>query len=147
VHTSKMHSRRANPLCILQGCPIIQQGCSKPPTPNTLLVYNYDLRATHARASLLARLPLSSSAECATPTNTSLFANFPRNLANAPLPSGVPTEGTHTTCLDHRTAASQHMVVVFFNFPLRLFLIAHHTSRGWVRPPLAIMNFKWISQR
>jgi hypothetical protein len=25
VHTSKMHSRRANPLCILQGCPILQQ--------------------------------------------------------------------------------------------------------------------------
>ena len=24
VHTSKMHSRRANPLCILQGCPILQ---------------------------------------------------------------------------------------------------------------------------
>ena len=39
-----------------------------------------------SRASLLARLPLYCSAECATPTNTSLFANFPRNLANAPLP-------------------------------------------------------------
>jgi hypothetical protein len=39
-----------------------------------------------SRASLLARLPLYCSAECATPTNTSLFVNFPRNLANAPLP-------------------------------------------------------------
>jgi len=24
VHARKMHSRRANPLCILQGCPILQ---------------------------------------------------------------------------------------------------------------------------
>jgi len=29
-----------------------------------------------SRASLLARLPLYCSAECATPTNSSLFANF-----------------------------------------------------------------------
>jgi len=35
-----------------------------------------------SRASLLARLPLYCSAECATPTNSSLFAKFPRNLAN-----------------------------------------------------------------
>ena len=39
-----------------------------------------------SRASLLARLPLYCSAECATPKNSSLFANFSRNLANAPLP-------------------------------------------------------------
>jgi len=39
-----------------------------------------------SRASLFARLPLCCSAECATSTNTSLFANFPRNLANAPPP-------------------------------------------------------------
>ena len=39
-----------------------------------------------SRASLLARLPLYCSAECATPTNSSLFAIFSRNLANAPLP-------------------------------------------------------------
>jgi hypothetical protein len=36
--------------------------------------------------SLLARLPLYCSAECATPKNSSLFAFFSRNLANAPLP-------------------------------------------------------------
>ena len=36
--------------------------------------------------SLLARLPLYCSAECATPQKSSLFADFPRNLANAPLP-------------------------------------------------------------
>jgi len=40
---------------------------------------------------MLARLPLYCSVECATPTNSSLFANFPRNLANAPL----PPESTH----------------------------------------------------
>jgi len=48
-----------------------------------------------SRASLLARLPLyhsAVSAECATPTNPSLFAKFPRNLANAPL----PPESFHT---------------------------------------------------
>jgi len=39
-----------------------------------------------SRASLLARLPLYCSVKCATPTNSSLFANCPRNLANAPLP-------------------------------------------------------------
>jgi len=44
-----------------------------------------DLVFRMSRASLLTRLPLYCSAECATPTNTSLFANFPRNLANAPL--------------------------------------------------------------
>jgi len=45
-----------------------------------------DLVFRMSRASLLARLPLYCSAECATPANTSLFAYFPRNLANAPLP-------------------------------------------------------------
>jgi len=33
-----------------------------------------------SRASLLARLPLYCSAECATPTNTSLFENLPRMI-------------------------------------------------------------------
>jgi len=37
-----------------------------------------------SRASLLARLPLYCSSECATPTKTSLFVNFPRNLAQKP---------------------------------------------------------------
>ena len=45
-----------------------------------------DLVFRMSRASLLARLPLYCSAECATPTNSSLFANFPRSLANAPFP-------------------------------------------------------------
>ena len=45
-----------------------------------------DLVFRMSRASLLARLPLYCSAECATPTNSSLFANFSRNFANAPLP-------------------------------------------------------------
>ena len=36
-----------------------------------------------SRISLLARLPLYCSEECAKPTNTLLFANFPRNPRKA----------------------------------------------------------------
>ena len=56
-----------------------------------------------SRASLLARLPLYCSAECATPTNTSLFAIFPRNLANAPLPPE-----SFCTCFVCATHAHSH---------------------------------------
>jgi len=45
-----------------------------------------DLVFRTSQAYLLARLPLYCSAECAAPSNTSLLANFPRNLANALLP-------------------------------------------------------------
>ena len=54
-----------------------------------------DLVFRMSRASLLARLPLYCSAECATPTNSSLFANFSRNMANAPLPPGRPPRQTY----------------------------------------------------
>jgi hypothetical protein len=37
----------------------------------------------------VARLPLYCSAECATPTNSSLFAKLSRNLANALLPRSL----------------------------------------------------------
>ena len=43
------------------------------------------------------------SAECATPTNASLFANFPRNLANAPLPPE-----SFRTCFVCATHAHSH---------------------------------------
>jgi len=56
-----------------------------------------------SRASLLARLPLYCSAECATPTNSSLFANFSRNLANAPL-----TPESFRTCFVCATHAHSH---------------------------------------
>ena len=56
-----------------------------------------------SRASLLARLPLYCSAECATPTNSSLFANFPRNLANAPFPPE-----SFRTCFVCATHAHSH---------------------------------------
>jgi len=56
-----------------------------------------------SRAPLLARLPLYCSAECATPTNSSLFADFPRNLANAPLPPE-----SFRTCLVCTTHAHSH---------------------------------------
>ena len=46
---------------------------------------------------------LYCSAECATPTNTSLFANFPRNLANAPLPPE-----SFRTCFVCATHAHSH---------------------------------------
>ena len=60
-------------------------------------------RCRKSRASLLARLPLYCSAECATPTNTSLFGNFPRNLANAPLPPE-----SFRTCIVCATHAHSH---------------------------------------
>ena len=56
-----------------------------------------------SRASLLARLPLYCSAECATPTNSSLFAIFPRILANAPLPPE-----SFRTCFVCATHAHSH---------------------------------------
>ena len=56
----------------------------------------------------LARLPLYCSAECATPehpqiANTSLFAIFSRNLANAPLP-----HESFRTCIVCATHARSH---------------------------------------
>ena len=56
-----------------------------------------------SRASLLARLPLYCSAECATPTNSSLYATFPRNLANAP-----PPPESFRTCFVCTTHAHSH---------------------------------------
>ena len=56
-----------------------------------------------SRASLLARLPLYCSAECATPKNSSLFAFFSRNLANAPLPPE-----SFRTCFVCATHAHSH---------------------------------------
>ena len=47
----------------------------------------WNLLFSMSRAPLLAHHPLHSSAECATPTNTSLFEICMRNLANAPAPS------------------------------------------------------------
>jgi len=62
-----------------------------------------DLVFRMSRASLLARLPLYCSAKCATPTNSSLFAIFSRNLANAPLPPE-----SFRTCFVCATHAHSH---------------------------------------
>ena len=62
-----------------------------------------DLVFRMSRASLLARLPLYCSAECATPKNSLLFANFSRNLANAPLPPE-----SFRTCFVCATHAHSH---------------------------------------
>jgi len=79
-----------------------------------------DLVFRMSRAFLLARLPLYCSADCATPTNTSLFVNFPRNLANAPL----PPESFHTcfVCATHAHSAfpllPAALATVLFRFVL-----------------------------
>ena len=54
------------------------------------LTCQWNLVFRMSRGSLFARLPLYCSAECATPTNSSLFTNFTRKLANAP-PPPVPS--------------------------------------------------------
>ena len=76
-------------------------------------VCRVDLVFRMSRAFLLARLPLYCSAECATPTNSSLFAIFSRNFANAPLPPE-----SFRTCFVCATHAHSH-------FCLQHWLLCH----------------------